>query len=62
MTIPNTPYLLVAIPTYQVSVDESHPEALGNFTGCSLFPGGPGLSWPKNTPRTFAPVRPVMPG
>jgi two-component system, NtrC family, sensor kinase len=29
-----TPYLLVAIPTYQVSVDESHPKAIGNFTGC----------------------------
>ena len=25
--------LLLAIPTYQVSLDESHPEALGSFTG-----------------------------
>ena len=32
-----TPYLLVAIPTYQVSVDESHPKALGKFSGCLYF-------------------------
>ena len=31
------PYLLVAIPTYKVSVDESHPQALGSFTGCLYF-------------------------
>ncbi len=29
----DTSYLLLAIPTYQVSMDESHPEARGNFTG-----------------------------
>lgn len=29
----DTSYLLLAIPTYQVSMDESHPEALGSFTG-----------------------------
>lgn len=28
-----TSYLLLAIPTYQVSVDESHPQAQGSFTG-----------------------------
>ena len=33
----NRPYLLVAIPTYQVSVDESHPQAIGNFTGSLYF-------------------------
>jgi len=31
------PYLLVAIPTYQVSVDESHPIATGDFSGCLFF-------------------------
>ena len=31
------PYLLVAIPTYKVSVDESHPQALGSFSGCLYF-------------------------
>jgi two-component system NtrC family sensor kinase len=31
------PYLLVATPTYQVSVDESHPKAKGNFSGCLYF-------------------------
>lgn len=29
----NTSYLLFAIPTYQVSLDESHPQALGDFAG-----------------------------
>ncbi|MGQ9920076.1 MAG: ATP-binding protein [Desulfobacca sp.] len=28
-----TSYLLLAVPTYQVSLDESHPQALGDFTG-----------------------------
>jgi PAS domain S-box-containing protein len=32
-----TPYLLVAIPTYQVSVDESYPRAMGHFTGVLYF-------------------------
>ena len=31
------PYLLIAIPTYKVSVDESHPQALGSFSGCLYF-------------------------
>jgi PAS domain S-box-containing protein len=31
------PYMLLAIPTYQVSVDESHPQASGNFAGCLFF-------------------------
>lgn len=31
------PYLLIAIPTYQVSVDESHPVASGQFVGCLYF-------------------------
>jgi two-component system, NtrC family, sensor kinase len=31
------PYLLVAIPTYQVSLDESHPQARGNFIGFLYF-------------------------
>lgn len=30
-------YLLVAIPTYKVSVDESHPQALDTFTGVLYF-------------------------
>ena len=30
-------YLLVVIPTYKVSVDESHPTALGTFTGALYF-------------------------
>ncbi|MFP3868522.1 MAG: ATP-binding protein [Desulfobacteraceae bacterium] len=31
------PYLLVGLPTYQVSVDESHPVASGQFVGCLYF-------------------------
>ncbi len=31
------PYLLLAVPTYQVSLDESHPEARGSFTGALYF-------------------------
>jgi len=34
---PTSSYLLLAIPTYQVSLDESHPQALGNFTGALYF-------------------------
>jgi two-component system, NtrC family, sensor kinase len=30
-------YLLLAIPTYKVSLDESHPQALGSFSGCLYF-------------------------
>lgn len=33
----NTPYLAIAIPTYQVSVDASHPLAPGLFAGCLYF-------------------------
>jgi two-component system NtrC family sensor kinase len=33
----NTPYLAIVIPTYQVSVDASHPQATGIFTGCLYF-------------------------
>ena len=33
----STPYLAIVIPTYQVSVDASHPQATGIFTGCLYF-------------------------
>jgi two-component system, NtrC family, sensor kinase len=31
------PYLVIGMPTYQVSVDASHPEATGNFAGFLYF-------------------------
>ncbi|OPX20420.1 MAG: hypothetical protein BZ151_04245 [Desulfobacca sp. 4484_104] len=31
------PYLLIGLPTYQVSLDESHPVASGEFVGCLYF-------------------------
>ena len=34
---PQTPYLLVAMPTYKVSVDQSHPQAQGSFSGSLYF-------------------------
>ena len=43
------PYLLVAMPTYKVSVDESHPQALGNFSGCLYFLVDPVLLAKKYT-------------
>lgn len=33
----NKPYLAIVIPTYQVSVDASHPQATGLFAGCLYF-------------------------
>jgi len=33
----NKPYLAIVIPTYQVSVDASHPKATGVFAGCLYF-------------------------
>jgi len=33
----STPYLAIVIPTYQVSVDASHPQATGIFAGCLYF-------------------------
>ena len=33
----NNPYLAIVIPTYQVSVDASHPQATGFFAGCLYF-------------------------
>jgi two-component system, NtrC family, sensor kinase len=33
----NKPYLAIVIPTYQVSVDASHPHATGLFAGCLYF-------------------------
>jgi two-component system NtrC family sensor kinase len=33
----NNPYLALVIPTYQVSVDASHPQATGLFAGCLYF-------------------------
>lgn len=37
ITRPEHHLLLIAIPTYQVSVDESHPQASGNFAGSLYF-------------------------
>jgi two-component system, NtrC family, sensor kinase len=31
------PYLAIVTPTYQVSVDASHPQATGSFAGCLYF-------------------------
>jgi len=33
----NNPYLVVVLPTYQVSMDASHPQATGRFAGCLYF-------------------------
>ncbi len=33
----NNPYIAIVIPTYQVSVDASHPQATGLFAGCLYF-------------------------
>ncbi len=58
---PQTPYLLVAMPTYKVSVDQSHPQAQGSFSGVCIS-WWIQTSWPKNTPKMFALARPAMPG
>ena len=52
---------VMAVPTYEMSVDETHPHPSGAFSGVLAFYID-AHAWPKSLPRASAAGKPAMPG